>query len=110
VVSKGVPNTAPVVYALPRLRNRGGELELLVKDHPDWLEPHVELAALYYRLRRPEDGANERQIVDSLSGETAGAGPGAEAPSLFDYGATVICFPEYCTTLSGSLAGFTPAP
>jgi hypothetical protein len=51
-------------------------LELLVKDDPDWLEPHVELAALYDRLRRPEDGAKERQIVDSLSAKQQAQGPG----------------------------------
>jgi Flp pilus assembly protein TadD len=52
------------------------ELELLVKDDPDWLEPHVELATLYYRLHRPEDGAKERQIVDSLTAKQQAQGPG----------------------------------
>jgi hypothetical protein len=59
-----------------RLRNRGDELALLVKDDPDWLEPHVELAALYYRPRRPEDPAKERQIVDSLSAKQQAQGRG----------------------------------
>lgn len=52
------------------------ELEVLVKDDPDWLEPHVELATLYYRLHRPEDGAKERQIVDSLTAKQQAQGPG----------------------------------
>jgi len=52
------------------------ELELLVKDDPDWLEPHVELATLYYRLHRPEDGAKERQIVDSITAKQQAEGPG----------------------------------
>lgn len=52
------------------------ELESLVKDDPDWLEPHVELATLYYRLHRPEDGAKERQIVDSLTAKQQAQGPG----------------------------------
>ncbi len=52
------------------------ELESLVKDDPDWLEPHVELATLYYRLHRPEDGAKERQIVDSITAKQQAAGPG----------------------------------
>jgi Flp pilus assembly protein TadD len=52
------------------------ELELLVKDDPDWLEPHVELATLYYRLHRPEDGAKERQIVESLTAKQQAQGPG----------------------------------
>ena len=52
------------------------ELELLVKDDPDWLEPHVELATLYYKLHRPQDGAKERQIVDSLTAKQQAQGPG----------------------------------
>jgi len=52
------------------------ELELLVKDDPDWLEPHVELATLYYRLHRPDDGAKERQIVDVLTAKQQEQGPG----------------------------------
>jgi len=30
---------------------------------------HVELAALYYRVNRPEDGAREKKIVDRLTEE-----------------------------------------
>jgi len=52
------------------------QLEQLAKDDPNWLEPHVELAALYYRLHRPEDGAKERQTVDRLTAEQQTKGPG----------------------------------
>lgn len=52
------------------------QLEKLVADDPQWLDPHVELAALYYRLHRPEDGARERQIVDKLTAQQQQAGPG----------------------------------
>jgi len=52
------------------------ELEALTKDDPDWLEPHVELAALYYRLHRPEDGARERQAVDQITAKQQSQGPG----------------------------------
>ena len=52
------------------------ELEQLTKDDPDWLEPHIELAALYYRLHRPEDGARERQIVDRITTKQQSQGPG----------------------------------
>ncbi len=52
------------------------ELEQLAKDDPDWLEPHVELATLYYRLHRPDDGAKERQIVDRLTAKQQEQGPG----------------------------------
>src|ERR1035437_999226 len=52
------------------------ELEAVVKDNPDWLEPHVELASLYYKLHRPDDGAKERAIVDRLTAEQQAKGPG----------------------------------
>lgn len=41
-------------------------LEELEKADPNWLDPHVELAALYYKLHRPEDGKRERDIVQQL--------------------------------------------
>jgi tetratricopeptide (TPR) repeat protein len=56
--------------------NAARELEQLTKDDPDWLEPHVELAALYYRLHRPEDGARQRQIVDQITAKQQAQGPG----------------------------------
>ncbi len=56
--------------------NAAHELEQLTKDDPDWLEPHVELAALYYRLHRPEDGAKQRQIVDQITAKQQAQGPG----------------------------------
>ncbi|MGB8065144.1 MAG: tetratricopeptide repeat protein [Candidatus Sulfotelmatobacter sp.] len=52
------------------------ELEQLTKDDPDFLEPHIELAALYYRLHRPQDGARERQIVEQLTAKQQAQGPG----------------------------------
>jgi tetratricopeptide (TPR) repeat protein len=52
------------------------DLEQLVKDDPQWLEPHVELASLYYKLRRPQDGAKERAIVDRITAEQQARGPG----------------------------------
>ena len=51
-------------------------LEKLVADSPQWLEPHVELATLYYKLHRPADGARERQIVDKLTAQQQQQGPG----------------------------------
>jgi len=52
------------------------ELEGVVKSNPDWLEPHVELTSLYYRLHRPADGARERAIVEKLTAEQQAKGPG----------------------------------
>jgi hypothetical protein len=51
------------------------ELELLIKDDADWLEPHVELPTLYYRLHRPDDGAKARQIVESLTAKQQAPAP-----------------------------------
>jgi tetratricopeptide (TPR) repeat protein len=51
-------------------------LEKVTADDPKWLEPHVELATLYYKLHRPEDGKRERAIVDELTAEQQQKGPG----------------------------------
>ena len=50
-------------------------LEDLEKSDPDWLDPHVELATLYYKLHRPEDGQRERGIVQKIGAEQQQAGP-----------------------------------
>jgi tetratricopeptide (TPR) repeat protein len=44
-------------------------LESLVKQYPEFIEPHVSLAQVYYRLRRKEDGDRERAIVQKLKAE-----------------------------------------
>jgi Flp pilus assembly protein TadD len=51
------------------------ELEGVAKDNPDWLEPHVELTSLYYKLHRPTDGAKERATVERLTAEQQAKGP-----------------------------------
>lgn len=50
-------------------------LEELEKADPKWLDPHVELAALYYKLHRPEDGKREREIVQELEAAQEKDGP-----------------------------------
>ena len=45
------------------------ELEALVKDSPNFLEAHVALATLYYRLKRKEDGDREQAIVEKMTAE-----------------------------------------
>ncbi len=52
------------------------DLEAITKQAPDWLEPHVELASVYYRLHRPEDGAKQRAIVAQLTEQQQKRGPG----------------------------------
>jgi tetratricopeptide (TPR) repeat protein len=63
-------------YELARVERAQGQLaaavealESVVHDDPGWIAPHVELAALYYRLHRAEDGAREKAIVDRLTAE-----------------------------------------
>jgi len=53
-------------------------LELLEKQDPDWLDPHIQLASLYYKLHRPEDGERERQIVQRLEAQQQKQGPSAQ--------------------------------
>ncbi len=49
------------------------QLEALVRANPDWLDAHVELASLYYRLHRPADGLRERQIVERITAQQQAA-------------------------------------
>jgi tetratricopeptide (TPR) repeat protein len=46
-----------------------GQLEKLVKEYPNFTEAHVSLAAVYYRLKRREDGDRERAMVRQLQEE-----------------------------------------
>jgi tetratricopeptide (TPR) repeat protein len=59
-------------------------LEGIVKDAPSFLEAHVTLATVYYRLKRREDGDRERAIVDRLNKEIQAKQPGAVAPNAPD--------------------------
>lgn len=52
-----------------RLQQAEDILEDLERSDPNWIEPHVALAAIYYRLKRPADGAREREIVQRLEAE-----------------------------------------
>lgn len=77
------PNDTMARYESAMLKSTSGEyeaaateLESVVRDNPDWLEPHVELTSLYYKLHRPSDGAKERAIVDRLTAEQQAKGPG----------------------------------
>jgi tetratricopeptide (TPR) repeat protein len=45
------------------------DFEKVVHDDPKWAQPHVELAALYFRLNRQDDGERERAIYDRLTAE-----------------------------------------
>ena len=68
------PSSTLARYEMARVKRSEGKLEEAVKDleqviqeRPQWPQPHVELAALYFRLNRPKDGERERAVFDQLS-------------------------------------------
>jgi len=70
------PASPSAHYELARVERAQGnlpaalnELEAISRKDPNWLQPHVELAALYYRLKRPSDGDREKEIVNQLRTE-----------------------------------------
>jgi len=79
------PASSQALYDLALVERAQGRVEAAVKDletvvgkDPKWMDPHVELAALYYRLNRPQDGAREKQIVDRLASEQRTLSKGRE--------------------------------
>ncbi len=42
------------------------DLETVTKQSPNWIQPHVQLSSLYFRLKRAADGEREKAIVDQL--------------------------------------------
>ena len=74
------PASTLALYALARMKRTQGEIEAAVKDFeqvvrkdPKWAQPHVELAALYFRLNRQAEGERERAAFDRLnSAQTKG--------------------------------------
>jgi len=70
------PDSNLARYEWARLERTEGHVEAAVKDFekvvhddPNWAQPHVELAALYFRLNRQEDGEKERATFDRLTAE-----------------------------------------
>ena len=53
-------------------------LEGIVKEAPDTIEAHVQLATAYNRLKRREDAERERAIVDRLNAELAAKQKGSQ--------------------------------
>ena len=67
---------------LYHMRGKHGEaqplLEAVVKEYPDYVEAHVLLASVYYRLNRKADGDREQTIVNKLNAEQQAKEPGAQ--------------------------------
>jgi tetratricopeptide (TPR) repeat protein len=57
-------------------------LEAVEKEYPDFIEAHVLLASVYYRLNRKADADREQQIVKKLNAEQQAKQPGVEAGVL----------------------------
>ena len=53
-------------------------LESIVKDAPEMIEAHVQLATAYNRLKRTADAQREREIADRLTAEQQARQPGAK--------------------------------
>jgi tetratricopeptide (TPR) repeat protein len=70
------PDSNLALYEWARLERTEGKTEDAVKDlekvvraDPNWAQPHVELAALYFKLNRQSDGDRERAAFDRLNAE-----------------------------------------
>lgn len=70
------PGSTLAHYQLAQVDRAQGDAQAAVKDleavereQPEWLNPHVQLVALYFLLKRPDDGAREKKIVDRLMAE-----------------------------------------
>jgi tetratricopeptide (TPR) repeat protein len=61
-----------------RLDDARTKLESLAKEYPEFTEAHVSLSMVYFRLKRPEDGKRERDIVQKLTAEAQAKQPGAK--------------------------------
>jgi len=76
------PTSELALYEVALWENTSGKyedaakhLEAVVKSNPEWLDPHVQLATVYYRLHRSDDGARERAIVAKLNAQQQSEGP-----------------------------------
>jgi tetratricopeptide (TPR) repeat protein len=81
----GRPGDVAVRYQIALVKMSQGkdqvaldELEEIVSESPKFLEAHVSLSTLYYRLKRKEDGNRERQIVEKLTTERQAKEPAAQ--------------------------------
>ena len=63
-----------------RVEQARAALESLVKEAPEFLEAHVSLATVYYRLKRKEDGDREREVVKRLNAAVQAKQPVAPPP------------------------------
>jgi len=80
------PGDPAALYQVGSLRLQRGDadgarevLERVVATAPDFVEAHVSLALVYYRLKRKADGDRERDLVRELERTRQAEQPGAKA-------------------------------
>jgi len=71
--------TATIDLAEGKVAEARTALESIVKQAPQFVEAHVSLATVYYRLKRKEDGDREREIVKALNAAAQEQQPGVKA-------------------------------
>jgi len=49
--------------------------EQLEKTNPDWIDPHIELARIYYKQHRAEDSQRERNLIEQIEAREQKSGP-----------------------------------
>jgi tetratricopeptide (TPR) repeat protein len=69
---------ATVQMATGRFEEARRELERIIEAVPSFIEAHVSLATVYYRLDRKPDGDREREIVRRLTAERQAKQPGSQ--------------------------------
>lgn len=83
-VRPGDPGVRYQLATLDLMTGKTGDafakLEALTKESPNFVEAHVSLATVYYRLKRKADGDRERELVLKLNAEKQAAQPGAKMP------------------------------
>ncbi|MFN0124658.1 MAG: tetratricopeptide repeat protein [Blastocatellia bacterium] len=83
LVRPGEPNARfyiqTIRIAQGKLQEALPELEKLTRDAPDFVEAHVQLASVYYRLKRKADGDREQVIIARLNAERQARQAGAKA-------------------------------
>ena len=72
LVARGLPNEARPL------------LESVTQEHPDFIEAHVLLASVYYRLNRNADGKREQEIIQKLNAEQQSKQPGSQGTDKGD--------------------------
>jgi Flp pilus assembly protein TadD len=60
------------------LQRACSKLEQLIRESPQFVEAHVSLATVYYRLKRKADGDRERELVLKLNAQKQASEPGAK--------------------------------